>query len=149
MKFGPGSLYLLAAAASLLGGTFALAQTPAGPFTQAQVTAGRADYADNCAECHGDAMQGAPPDVPALTGQQFRDSWSTRTTRELWQFISNTMPDSNPGSLTEDNYLNLVAYILAANGAKPGTTPFASTSVVKIDTIADGKTVAAVINPTH
>jgi mono/diheme cytochrome c family protein len=129
-----------------LGGAYAFAQTGVGPFTQAQVTAGRADYLANCAGCHGPALAGAG-DAPALTGPTFNGAWANGTTRELWQFISTSMPYGNAGNLSDATYTNVVAYILAVNGAKPGSTPFTKTSAVKISTIANGQAVAAVINP--
>jgi mono/diheme cytochrome c family protein len=129
-----------------LGGAYAFAQNGVGPFTQAQVTAGRADYLANCAGCHGPALAGAG-DAPALTGATFNGAWANGTTRELWQFISTSMPYGNAGNLSDATYTNVVSYILAVNGAKPGSTPFTKTQAVKINTIANGQAVAAVINP--
>ena len=138
---------VLSAAIVGLGGAYALAQTGTGPFTQAQVTAGRADFAANCAGCHGPALAGAG-DAPALTGATFNGSWANGTTKELWQFISTSMPYGNAGNLSADTYTNVVAYILAVNGAKPGDKPFTKDSTpVNISTIANGQAVAAVLTP--
>jgi len=144
--FRCGKSIILAAAAVLLGGVYALAQTGVGPFTQAQVDAGRADYGANCAACHGPALEGGG-EAPALTGATFKDHWAKGTTKELWQFISVSMPDGNPGNLSDDIYINVVAYILAVNGAKPGQAPFTKDSIVSIGAIADGQTVMSVIKP--
>jgi alcohol dehydrogenase (cytochrome c) len=138
---------VLSAAIVALGGAYALAQTGTGPFTQTQVNAGRADFAANCAGCHGPALAGAG-DAPALTGPTFNGSWANGTTKELWQFISTSMPYGNAGNLSADTYNNVVAYILAVNGAKPGDKPFTKDSApVKISTIANGQAVAAVLTP--
>jgi alcohol dehydrogenase (cytochrome c) len=135
----------LTAAIVALGGAYALAQTGTGPFTQAQVNAGRDDFRANCAGCHANGLTGIG-DAPALTGATFASSWSARSTKELFQFISTSMPYGNAGNLSEQAYTNVVSYILAVNGARPGSAPFTKNSDVKISTIADGKTVAAVVN---
>ena len=44
----------------------ALAQQAAGPFTAAQVTAGRAEYAENCASCHQADMSGGTDALPLI-----------------------------------------------------------------------------------
>lgn len=46
--------------------TFAWAAPP--PAQSASSDAGAASYAKNCAMCHGENRQGAPPAIPALTG---------------------------------------------------------------------------------
>lgn len=107
----------------ILGGAYALAQGAVGPFTATQVNAGRADYAANCAGCHNAGLTGMG-DAPSLTGATFTSSWADKTTKELFQFVSTSMPYGNAGNLSEDTNANIVSYILAVNGAKPGSTPF-------------------------
>jgi alcohol dehydrogenase (cytochrome c) len=127
-----------------MGGAYALAQNAAGPFTQAQVTAGRADYNANCAGCHAANLAGSG-DAPALTGATFNSSWAAKSTKELYQFISTSMPYGNAGNLSPEAYSNILSYILAANGARPGTAALTASSDVKISTIANGQAVAAVL----
>jgi alcohol dehydrogenase (cytochrome c) len=93
-------------------------QPPAapGPFTAAQATAGRASYDQNCAGCHGPDLRG----VPALTGPSFFGGWSTRSTRELINMVSTSMPPDRAGQLREEVYLDIVSYILQVNGRTPG-----------------------------
>ena len=55
------------------------------------------------------------------------------------------MPAGAPGSLTEDQYTNITAYLLWANGAKPGSNAFSKSTDVKVSSIADGKVVADAI----
>ena len=71
------------------GWSAAKAQQPsraAGPFTEAQATAGQAAYAQSCAACHGRTLTGAA-EAPPLAGTAFMDSWGTRTTQELFGLI--------------------------------------------------------------
>jgi alcohol dehydrogenase (cytochrome c) len=57
------------------------------------------------------------------------------------------MPAGAPGSLSEDQYTNITAYLLWANGAKPGTATFSKNTDVKVSTIANGKVVDDAIKP--
>src|SRR5579863_8891853 len=98
--------------------THAVAQsTPAaGPFTDAQAQAGQAAYAQNCARCH-DAGE-APP----LSGPGFLNVWSSRTTKDLYARVKDTMPVDNPGSLDSATAATIVAWLLKNNGIAAGTT---------------------------
>jgi alcohol dehydrogenase (cytochrome c) len=131
---------LLGAAAVLTAalGTVALGQGAAGPFTQAQVDAGRQGFADNCASCHQADLQGTN-DAPQLAGSAFMGAWKGRTTQALYTKISKTMPAGRGGSLDEPTYTNIVAYVLRANGATPGTTAFTPATSVSIGSIANGQ----------
>ncbi|HWY66126.1 MAG TPA: cytochrome c, partial [Rhizomicrobium sp.] len=132
-------LALLAAGAGLFAGA-GVAQAPmsaTGPFTTAQAEAGRNAYAANCMSCH-QANLGGEGDALPLAGQTFAAAWGKRTTAELYNTIRSSMPYGNPGSLDAKTYASLVAFILQANGAKPGAAEFAPASAVKISTIASG-----------
>src|SRR5476651_1548853 len=108
---------ILLGAAALLSaalGTVAFGQGAAGPFTQAQVDAGRQAFADNCASCHLADLAGTN-DAPALAGSAFMGAWGKRTTAQLYSKIHTTMPLGRGGSLDEATYADLVAYILRAS----------------------------------
>jgi len=131
---------------AVLGGAIALAQGgPTGPFTAAQVAAGRSDYLANCAGCHGNTLAGSG-DAPALTGATFTSSWGAKTTKDFYQFISTSMPYGNAGNLSAQTYTDIAAFLYAANGAEPGNTPYTKDTAVSIGSIASGRTVAAVVN---
>jgi alcohol dehydrogenase (cytochrome c) len=119
-----------------LGGAYALAQGQGG-FTAAQATAGHSVYAASCAGCHRANLVGGG-DAPALGGNGFMSSFGKRSTKDLYTFIATSMPAGAAGSLSEAQYTNVTAYLLWANGAKPGTTALTKTSDVKISTIANG-----------
>jgi alcohol dehydrogenase (cytochrome c) len=132
-------------AAVLLGGTGAQAAGATGPFTLEQVVAGRTAFLDNCTGCHGAFMSGGG-DAPALTGANFQEDWLNKSTKQLFQFASTNMPFNNAGMLSRQTYADLVAFILAVNGATPGPVPFTGDAEVKIGSIADGDTVLAVLD---
>jgi S-disulfanyl-L-cysteine oxidoreductase SoxD len=133
----------LALAALILGLQSAQAQEPS-PFTQAQVLAGHKDYYTYCGECHGDNLAGSG-EVPPLTGDTFNGDWSNKSIHDFYAFVSTAMPQGLAGDLSPESYSNIIAYILAANGAKPGAAPFDRNSTVKLGTITDGKIVPSVI----
>src|SRR5579862_5193824 len=83
----------------------------AGPFTAQQADAGRAIYQSTCAPCHLANMKGSF-EAPPLAGGNFLNTWRSRTTAELFTRIRKTMPVNNPGSLSDDDAANLVAFIL-------------------------------------
>ena len=115
----------------------ASAQPPAveGGFTADQAAAGWAVYARQCGECHGAGLDGA--EAPALRGVDFLNGWAGQTTDELFAYVRDEMPPGLGGSLGDQVYLNLVAYILDMNGARPGDAPLAADAAVMIGDAAD------------
>lgn len=89
----------------------------AGGDLSAQVANGEQVYASSCAMCHGDQGQGG--NGPALIGDD-ADLSQHGDGRGLLDYISEAMPASSPGSLTEEQYLDVTAYILEANGDLSG-----------------------------
>ena len=123
------TLFLLA---GLLVSLCASAQQlePAG-YTDSQSQAGSALYQQNCATCHLADLQGAF-EAPALNDSNFRVNWTNRTVAELIGLLQRTMPPQAPGSLSESQYLEVVAFLLNANSIDPGSNLLstASSSVV-------------------
>jgi plastocyanin/cytochrome c553 len=79
------------------------------------VDLGKAAYLASCAVCHGENLGGRER-APALAGRAFGTAWAARTAWDLFQRVRTTMPQSAPGSLSDDNYAAIIAYILNANG---------------------------------
>jgi mono/diheme cytochrome c family protein len=91
-----------------------------GVFTDAQAKRGQDVYTANCAHCHGEALQGgdeAPPLGPA-----FISSWKGSTVGDLVAKIRRTMPDDAPASLTDQQYTDVVTFILGSNRYPSGKT---------------------------
>jgi mono/diheme cytochrome c family protein len=85
-------------------------------FTEAQAAAGQKDYDGQCAMCHGVELLG--PDAPALIGKEVMHNFDTAA--GFYDYISVAMPPQAPGLLEQETYVNILAYILKANGAQPG-----------------------------
>ena len=113
------------------------AQPPAseGAFTADQAAAGWAVYARQCGECHGTGLYGA--EAPPLRGVDFLNGWAGETTDELFAYVRDEMPPGLGRSLGDGVYLNLVAYILDMNGARPGDAPLTADAAVAIGDAAD------------
>lgn len=91
-----------------------------GVFNQEQVDRGRDLYGTHCASCHGQELVSDEPDYPPLTQPAFRWSWQGRTLEERHQRISSTMPPAKAGELSEQEYVDILAYILEFNGYPTG-----------------------------
>jgi alcohol dehydrogenase (cytochrome c) len=114
------------------------AQQPAGIFTAAQAQSGRAVYDQNCSACHGANFEGSG-DAPSLVGGTFMLKWGPKMVSELFGVIFQTMPPTNPGSLSEAAALNATAYILQRNGAQIGQQALTASASTPIGTIATGQ----------
>jgi mono/diheme cytochrome c family protein len=83
-----------------------------GVYSAAQALRGQAIYKAQCAECHGNALEGTVGSP--LTGDGFRSNWSARPLSAFVDKIQKTMPFSTPGSLSRQQSSDLTAYILQA-----------------------------------
>jgi PQQ-dependent dehydrogenase (methanol/ethanol family) len=113
-------------------------QAPAGSYTAAQAAAGRTTYQAQCASCHLPDLKGSGDAAP-LAGSEFMSGWGRRTTRELLSFMQLTMPPTRPGGLSQEEYVNVAAFLLQSNGAPAGTQPLSATVDVAINTVATGQ----------
>jgi alcohol dehydrogenase (cytochrome c) len=101
----------------------AVASTGTAPYTPEQVTAGAAVYAQRCAVCHGDHLQGVA--APALAGPAFAGSKPNLT--QIHTIVTKTMPLTAPGTLPAADYAAIMAFMLSYECVKPsgdGKTPF-------------------------
>ncbi|HWM84004.1 MAG TPA: cytochrome c [Pseudolabrys sp.] len=102
--------------------------------------AGAKVYAENCAACHGDKLQGIPD--PGIGGDRLiggRGSLASKTpvktvesywpyATTLFDYVKRAMPFSAPGSLGDSDVYAVVAYILSeAKIIKPTETMDART----------------------
>lgn len=90
---------------------------------------GKDVFSSNCARCHGDKGQGAAG--PTLIGggnalSKYGDA------QGLFSFISKNMPKSSPGSLSTDQYLRVLAFVLVQNNLVKADAPLDSTKLAAI-----------------
>ena len=107
-------------------------------YTETQAENGRALYTRSCAICHRTDLQGNF-EAPPLAGTNFLNDWAERTPQALFEQITGSMPPDRPGRLGDQAYLDIVAYLLDANGARPGNQALTATTVVPIGRVATGQ----------
>ena len=94
-------------------------------YTRDQAAQGKQAYDGACAACHGanlDDGEFAPP----LKGADFRLRWGGRAVASLFDEVTRTMPPGSPGSLGDDAYARVLAYLIQENGVIAGNRPLPS-----------------------
>jgi hypothetical protein len=101
-------------------------------FTKEQAARGEALYVKHCERCHNPEKvpAGKKPGPPTI-GAKFLDTWADRTLGELFTTIFTTMPSDGTATLTVEESLDSVAYLLKANGFPEGTTPLKNDDAMK------------------
>jgi mono/diheme cytochrome c family protein len=94
--------------------------TASGVFTAAQAKNGEQAFQAKCASCHGPDLHSTDPEAPDLTEGAFRFGWQGKTLANRFEQIRSTMPYGNSGSLDDQTYIDIVAYILSFNGIPAG-----------------------------
>ena len=80
-------------------------------------------YAASCASCHLEDLSGTlagDTGAPPLRGEPFIrliDGWSGR---RLFDYVKTTMPADDPSALTDEAYLDILAYVFQVNGFPSG-----------------------------
>ena len=87
--------------------------TATASFTAEQADRGRDLFRAQCTECHYSSE---------FSDSQFQFKWSRRTAGNLYQLIQTSMPETAPGSLSPEETVELVSYILRMNGFEAGST---------------------------
>ncbi|MBZ5728998.1 MAG: cytochrome c [Acidobacteriia bacterium] len=85
-----------------------------GVYTEEQAGRGKAHYNRECASCHGEALSGGE-EAPPLAGDAFLANWNGLTVGDLFERIRRSMPQDNPGRLSRQQDIDILAYMLAAN----------------------------------
>ncbi|MGH9687706.1 MAG: PQQ-binding-like beta-propeller repeat protein [Candidatus Acidiferrales bacterium] len=89
-------------------------------FTASQADRGKTAYATSCANCHGSNLDDGEFGPP-LKGAAFQQKWGAQSPAALFAYMQQKMPPASPGQLSAENYVDLEAYILQANGAATGS----------------------------
>lgn len=114
----------LAANWSSSAATTAMPQSK-GWYTPVQAARGAKSYKNNCASCHGKKLEGGMG--PALVGRQFWTTYGGKRLSTLWSTVHTEMPMMAPGSVSPQNSIDIMAFLLQKNGVPSGTTPLDDT----------------------
>jgi S-disulfanyl-L-cysteine oxidoreductase SoxD len=107
-------------------------------------TGGQKVYAETCAVCHGDKLQGIPAagiggdrliggrgtlasEAPVKTVESY---WPYATT--LFDYVKRAMPFTAPGSLSDEQVYSVVAYILGEASILPKNDKLDASSLPKV-----------------
>ena len=125
-----------------------------GVYTPAQAERGDPVYSGACSECHGflwvrnpaPTVEAAPspksepviihtsyrydksnpPVAPSLSGRNFLERWEGQTVSSLYLFARQSMPQENPGTLSDQEYIDIIAFLFATNDIPSGDEELAS-----------------------
>lgn len=78
----------------------------AGVYTAAQAERGQALFKSKCASCHTPGY---------FTDDNFYTNYAGKPLWELFDVISDSMPEDDPGSLKKEEYADLIAFLLQLN----------------------------------
>jgi mono/diheme cytochrome c family protein len=96
LRADPNTKVILSSAAGL----------PPASFLPSQAARGKEVFGQTCGTCH---------QTTKFIGQEFVESWNDRRVYDFYSLVRGTMPLDNPGGLKEQEYLDVVAYLLQAN----------------------------------
>jgi mono/diheme cytochrome c family protein len=119
-------LYVAALFVTSVAVLAAAAQSPPrtiwdGVYTTEQAKRGQATYAAQCSACHGALLEGIDA-APSLAGGWFMSHWDSVSLSDMTDRVRVSMPLSSPGSLSRQQVVDVLSYILSANGLPPGDT---------------------------
>lgn len=102
----------------------------AGVYTGEQARRGREHYRKRCVLCHldnGQGQQAAPvipgesleregdAEAPPIAGEAFLKKWNGQTARALFERLASTMPVGGAGSLSPQEYADVLSYLFELN----------------------------------
>lgn len=89
-----------------------------GVYSEAQASRGQALFQSRCTACH---------DTARFTGEGFVQNWAGQPMADIFTLVSKTMPEDNPGSLTPQQYADILSFFLKLNGFKHGDAELSGT----------------------
>ena len=100
-----------------------------GVYTKAQADGAKAQFDKICAECHPFtvAEKKKIKDIP-LGDEPFFENWEGRALSEIVTTVVLTMPNDGSAVVSDEEALDLVAYILQKNGFPAGSSPLTTTT---------------------
>ena len=94
-----------------------------GVYTEAQAARGQMAYQINCSMCHRESLDGGAEALP-LRGEHFLESWRDDSLAPLFDHMRTRMPrrpGGEPGSLSANTYIDILAYILKVSEYPSGS----------------------------
>ena len=82
-----------------------------GVYTDTQAARGEKVSVAQCGRCHGQTLTGAEA-APGLVGDTFNANWEGVPLGDLSERIRSSMPQDAPGSLSRQQTVDVIAYML-------------------------------------
>ncbi len=127
-------LFPVVLAAAGLGATRVDRTTGDGVYTVVQADAGAVLFQEVCMQCH----------LPNWEKEKgFYAKWQGKPLSALATYLKLEMPQTDPGTLTEDEYAAVTAYLLRITGNPAGDTPLNADpdalADIRIDTLKSAR----------
>lgn len=90
-------------------------------YSKPQAAAGKKLYARHCIRCHDRSYF-----------DQVLRTWQGESLGNLYLVMSSLMPEADPGSLADQEYLEITAYILSLSGFPAGRQPLTREALAQI-----------------
>jgi mono/diheme cytochrome c family protein len=90
-----------------------------GVFSSTQVERGRAVYSRVCAACHTRSQFSRE--------KGYQKNWQGRSFFDVFEQISTTMPQDNPGGIPRRDYIDVLSYLLSEYGYPTGDAELPAT----------------------
>jgi cytochrome c len=107
----------------------------AGVYSLDQAKRGKAHYDAFCAPCHVGDLSGtlaADTGAPPLRGAPFVTSMERKGVSGVFDYIKATMPADDPSSLEDGEYLDILVYLIQANGFPAGGRELTAADLARV-----------------
>ena len=131
----------LATACVATAGLSLVAQTPpartvwSGVYSDSQAARGETEYVARCASCHKEDLSGYQS---ILKGDRFMNEYREATLYRLFDKMKTTMPRGAAGTLSDLQYIDIVSYVLKANGFPAGTDELTADDLQTVAVVGRG-----------
>ena len=101
-------------------------------YSVVQAERGEQRFKISCSSCHTPSSFG---------GGTFADRWDGQTMADVFEYVSSTMPENDPGGLKKEDYADVLAYILRINAYPAGydELPVDTEALKKLGIAPNGK----------
>jgi hypothetical protein len=111
--------------------TDSMRTTQLGVYTDVQAKRGQQVYAGTCQSCHTPTSH---------QGTAFTQNWDRHPLSDLYNYVSQKMPQDNPGSLDPNDAADVVAFLLKVYAMPAGTADLAPDTVEMKKILIDSRT---------
>ena len=90
-----------------------------GVYSEQQADRGELLYRAVCESCHAPDLSGGKV-VPELVGETFTEDWDGLMVGQLFELVLLSMPEGDPASVSSREKVDILSFILRANGFPAG-----------------------------